>query len=294
MMFKKKIIEKEKVRKTMALKLEKLTDGKKKSIALNIDTSESSNLSSYEEEMAMLVRKFRRAFRKGGSKCKRFVKKYGPKDDSQKDPKEIICYECNKPGHIRPNCPKNKKKKKEDKGKKAMVAVCDAIDESSSDDSNEKNEGNICCMALEKETAEPSKDEKIQVIESEPPNIEELELAFAKVYDKYKTYKRKCASLKLENVSLRSENISLNIVLKENEFYKTQMILFKDLKKELEISKQNCEKLSEKNKVLERKTESLTKDLTKFTKGKQSLELLFGSQRMSGEKSGIGYNGFAN
>ncbi|XP_043810973.1 zinc finger CCHC-type and RNA-binding motif-containing protein 1-like [Manihot esculenta] len=149
----------------MALKLEKLTDGKKKSIALNIDTSESSNLSSYEEEMAMLVRKFRRAFRKGGSKCKRFVKKYGPKDDSQKDPKEIICYECNKPGHIRPNCPKNKKKKKEDKGKKAMVAVCDAIDESSSDDSNEKNEGNICCMALEKETAEPSKDEKIQITE---------------------------------------------------------------------------------------------------------------------------------
>uniref|UniRef100_A0A2C9UVA8 CCHC-type domain-containing protein n=1 Tax=Manihot esculenta TaxID=3983 RepID=A0A2C9UVA8_MANES len=160
---------------------EKLTDGKKKSIALKIDTNESSSLFSDEEEMAMLARKFRRTFRKGGSKYKRFVKKYGLKEDSLKDPKEIICYECNKADHIRHNCPKSKKKK-EDKGKKVMAAVWDTTDESSSDDSNEKNEANLYCMALEEETAEPSKDEEIKVIEFEPPNIEELELAFAKVY----------------------------------------------------------------------------------------------------------------
>ncbi|OAY39655.2 hypothetical protein MANES_10G085602v8 [Manihot esculenta] len=176
----------------------KMIDGKKKSIALKIDTSESSSLSNDEEEMAMLARKFRRTFRKIGSKYKRFVKKYGSKNDSKKDPKEIICYECNKPDHIRLNCSKSKKKRKEDKGKKAMVTVWDATDESSSDDSNKKNEANLCCMALEEETAEPSKDEEMEVTESKPPNIEELELAFAKVYNEYKTYKRKCASLNLK------------------------------------------------------------------------------------------------
>ncbi|KAG8661117.1 hypothetical protein MANES_02G212360v8, partial [Manihot esculenta] len=118
-MFKKEIIEKEKGKKGIAFKSEKLTDGKKKSIALKIYISESSSISSDEEEMVMLVRKFKRAFRKGENKYKRFVKKYGPKDHSlshlHKDPKEVICYECNKLGHIRPNCPKSKKKKKEEK-----------------------------------------------------------------------------------------------------------------------------------------------------------------------------------
>ncbi|KAG8662025.1 hypothetical protein MANES_01G056725v8 [Manihot esculenta] len=220
MMFKKEITEKEKDKKDVVLKSEKLTDGKKKSIALKIDTSECFSLSSDEEEMTMLAKKFRRAFRKGGNKYKRFIKKYGPKDDFQshphKDPKEVICNKYNKPGHIRPNCPKSKKKKKEDKGKKAMAVVWDATDKSFNDDSNENNEANLYCMALEEKAIEPSKEEEeIEVIESEPPNIEELELAFAKIFYVYKTYKRKCASLKLENASLRSENISLSMVLKK-------------------------------------------------------------------------------
>uniref|UniRef100_A0A2C9V3K6 UBN2 domain-containing protein n=1 Tax=Manihot esculenta TaxID=3983 RepID=A0A2C9V3K6_MANES len=96
MMFKKEIIEKEKCKK--------------------IHTSESSDISSNEEEIAILARKFRRAFRKCENKYKKFVKKYGPKDDSQshlhKNPKEVICYEYNKPNHIRFNCLKSKKKKK--------------------------------------------------------------------------------------------------------------------------------------------------------------------------------------
>uniref|UniRef100_A0A2C9UAP2 UBN2 domain-containing protein n=1 Tax=Manihot esculenta TaxID=3983 RepID=A0A2C9UAP2_MANES len=56
MMFKKEITEKEKGKKGIALKLEKLTDGKNKYIALKIDISESSNLSS-DEEIAMLAKK---------------------------------------------------------------------------------------------------------------------------------------------------------------------------------------------------------------------------------------------
>ncbi|KAG8645723.1 hypothetical protein MANES_10G087466v8 [Manihot esculenta] len=163
----------------ITLKSEKLTDGKKKSITLKIDTSESSSLSSDEEEMAILARKFRRAFRKGGNKYKIFVKKYGPKDDSQT--------------HLHKNSKEH------------------ATNESSNDDSKENNEVKLRCMALEEEAVESSKVENIEVIESELPNIEELELIFAKVYDEYKTYKRKYTSLKLENISLRSENIFLSM-----------------------------------------------------------------------------------
>ncbi|GAV85807.1 UBN2 domain-containing protein, partial [Cephalotus follicularis] len=54
---------------------------------------------------------------------KKQLKKFQSKGDSSKiykEEKEVICYECNKPGHIRPDYPKLKKKK--DK-KKAMIAT---------------------------------------------------------------------------------------------------------------------------------------------------------------------------
>uniref|UniRef100_A0A2C9W134 UBN2 domain-containing protein n=1 Tax=Manihot esculenta TaxID=3983 RepID=A0A2C9W134_MANES len=69
MMLKNNITKKEKSKKGIALKLEKLMDGKKKSITLKINTNNSSSLFNDKEEMAMLVRKFRRYFIKGGNKC---------------------------------------------------------------------------------------------------------------------------------------------------------------------------------------------------------------------------------
>lgn len=75
----------------------------------------------------MLARKLRRAFKKGGNKYKKFVKKYAPKDTShsyKKSNEVVVCYGCNKSGHIKPNCPKIKKKKSRmDKGKKVMATT---------------------------------------------------------------------------------------------------------------------------------------------------------------------------
>lgn len=102
--------------------------------------------------MTILAREFRRAFRKGESKHKKFVKKYGSNNDSQSRPhkkKEGIYYECNKSGRIIPNYPKNiKKKGKEDKGEKTTTSVWDARNDSSSDELKDKDEVDVFCMCL--------------------------------------------------------------------------------------------------------------------------------------------------
>ncbi|GAV77934.1 zf-CCHC domain-containing protein, partial [Cephalotus follicularis] len=65
---------------------------------------------------------------------------------SDKEEKEVICYECKKPGHIRPDCPKLKKRK--DK-KKAMIATCSASDDSSSNEKENEDISNIAFMVIE-------------------------------------------------------------------------------------------------------------------------------------------------
>ncbi len=74
--------------------------------------------------------------------------------------------------------------------------------------------------------------------------------------------------MKLEISSFRSKNISMGNVYKENEFYKGQMILYDKLKLELKNSKEVCEKLIERKKIIEAKIEPLKINFAKFTKGK--------------------------
>ncbi|GAV57113.1 zf-CCHC domain-containing protein/UBN2 domain-containing protein, partial [Cephalotus follicularis] len=59
---------------------------------------------------------------------------------------EVICYECNKPGHIRLDCPKLKKNK--DK-KKATIATWSDSDDSSSDEDENEEIANIAFVAME-------------------------------------------------------------------------------------------------------------------------------------------------
>ncbi|GAV90947.1 zf-CCHC domain-containing protein [Cephalotus follicularis] len=77
------------------------------------------------------------------------LKKFQSKGDSSKsdkEEKEVICYECNKPGHIRLDCPKYKKNK--DK-KKSMIATWSDNDDLSSDEDENEGIANIAFMAIE-------------------------------------------------------------------------------------------------------------------------------------------------
>ncbi|GAV59425.1 zf-CCHC domain-containing protein [Cephalotus follicularis] len=99
--------------------------------------------------MASLTKRIRRILLDKKNFSKKQLKKFQSKGDSSKsdkEEKEVICYECNKPGHIKPNCPKLKKKK--DK-KKAMIATWSDIDNSSSDEDENEEIANIAFLAME-------------------------------------------------------------------------------------------------------------------------------------------------
>ncbi|GAV83150.1 hypothetical protein CFOL_v3_26601 [Cephalotus follicularis] len=118
---------------------------KKKAIALKASKDEESD----EDEMALLTKRIRRILLDKNNFSKKQLKKFQSKGDtskSNKDEKEVICYECNKPGYIRPDCPKLKKKK--DK-KKAMIATWVDRNDSSSDEDENEEISNTAFMAME-------------------------------------------------------------------------------------------------------------------------------------------------
>ncbi|GAV75352.1 zf-CCHC domain-containing protein [Cephalotus follicularis] len=99
--------------------------------------------------MALLTKRIRRILLDKKNFSKKQLKKFQSKGDSSKSDKEkkgVICYECNKLGHIRPNCPKLKKRK--DK-KKAMIATWSDSDYLSSDEDENEEIANIAFMAME-------------------------------------------------------------------------------------------------------------------------------------------------
>ncbi|KAH9724699.1 hypothetical protein KPL70_007586 [Citrus sinensis] len=121
------------------LAAEKGHEEKKKSIALKASKYESDGESEPDdEELAMLAKRFRKFFKKTGERRNfRNCKNHREKNEA------ITCYECNKPGHIRSECPLINKLKK-----KAMVATWDDSEEESNDDEGSQEVSNLALMAI--------------------------------------------------------------------------------------------------------------------------------------------------
>ena len=103
----------------------------------------------------MLTRNFNRFLkRKHPSRIRDFNKKY--EGEGKKKTKEVTCYECKKPGHIKSECPKLKFKNKGAKDKKkAFKATWDNSSEFEMEE--EKDEVAILYfMALEDDIEVPS------------------------------------------------------------------------------------------------------------------------------------------
>ncbi|KAH9799739.1 hypothetical protein KPL71_000448 [Citrus sinensis] len=97
-----------------------------------------------DEELAMLVRRFRKFYKKNNEQRK--FRGYKNKKE-KKEP--ITCYECKKPGYIQPECPILNKFKK-----KAMVATWDDSDEETSDDDEQQEMTNLALMAIGEESCD--------------------------------------------------------------------------------------------------------------------------------------------
>ena len=89
----------------------------KKNIVLKISHKKDEESESEEDdEMAMIIRKFKRFLKKD----KNFTRRAPKETDTKKE--SIICFKCKKPGHVKVDCPLLKKGHKKSK-KRAMKAI---------------------------------------------------------------------------------------------------------------------------------------------------------------------------
>ncbi|GAV57971.1 zf-CCHC domain-containing protein, partial [Cephalotus follicularis] len=93
---------------------------KNKVIAFKSSTADSSEEDS-DDEMALITRRLKKYLAKKKFGSKHFKKSIPSKSETKKE--EIICFECNKPGHYKSECPRLNKVKETIKKKKAMLAT---------------------------------------------------------------------------------------------------------------------------------------------------------------------------
>ncbi|KAK9192656.1 hypothetical protein WN944_003349 [Citrus x changshan-huyou] len=124
---------------------EKGNEEKKRSIALKVSNNESDEESELDdEELAMLARRFKKFYKKTNER-----KKFRSYKNKKEKKEPITCYECKKPGHIRPQCPLFNKLKK-----KVMVATWDDSDEETSNDKEQQEMANLALMAFREESCD--------------------------------------------------------------------------------------------------------------------------------------------
>ncbi|GAB2298642.1 hypothetical protein Dimus_038539 [Dionaea muscipula] len=145
-------------KKTKNLAFEATTSEKKNKKEKNekIEVEEEED-SEEEKELALLSSKFKRFLRKRNDR-KRFLKKnsYKREESSRVNQRDVICYNCQQPGHMAYECPHPKVEKSKNKNlyrgkKKSLLAIWmnQSEDESTDDDSSQNEVANFCFMAKE-------------------------------------------------------------------------------------------------------------------------------------------------
>ncbi|GAV77693.1 zf-CCHC domain-containing protein/UBN2 domain-containing protein, partial [Cephalotus follicularis] len=128
------------------------------------------------------------------NKARRFQKKnFNKGEGSKMDPP--TCFECNKPGHIKVDCPQLKKKKL---FKKKALKAWHLSDDESSDDEVTEQVANLCFMALS-----DTEDSDNEVDDSY--TFGELQFAFDELLVEFKKKCSQCSSLKKNMVSIENE-----------------------------------------------------------------------------------------
>ncbi|MQM02634.1 hypothetical protein Taro_035403 [Colocasia esculenta] len=216
---------------------------------------------------------------------------------------------CNKPGHMKGECPENKKEKhkKIHKFKKPKAMVATWSDEDSSEEEEEEKSSSsdseeICFMAN-------SSDGKVST-SFEDFSVEDWQDAYAELVEKYSEMRKenKHIKKKVENI-LHNQNFNKRICELENEVIELnkekENLLnlidelklasqkatneFKDLSEKLEKENQDKQQKIEEIKILENQLRQKDEVIETFTNGKDNLEALLGTN-MKSISHGLGFD----
>ena len=280
-------------------------EGSTKGIAFKVkeimqnETETDDSDDEKEEDINLLARRLNRLFKKQrGKKFSVFKKstEYKNNDagkaykekEKKKEKREIQCYECKKPGHIKYECPTLIKKMENYKKKgRAMLATWSDLEDTETnpeDSEEEEDEANLCLMASSEVHSES--DEDITDIDM-LTEMSKLLKALKRADTKSVKYENEIKALKNEKEALKQ---TITLLADENDI----------LKQENESLHVNLEKLRKENHLLEVETNnmkariddlsiSLKTTFKKFDESDKKLTMLISSQRISNEKYGLGY-----
>ncbi|GAV66312.1 LOW QUALITY PROTEIN: zf-CCHC domain-containing protein/UBN2 domain-containing protein, partial [Cephalotus follicularis] len=211
-------------------------------------------------------------------KGKKAFKKNFPQDEDSSKKEEPTCYECNKHGHFKNECPNLKKKelfkKKNEyfKKKKAMVATWDS-DPSTSEEESDEEVAHIAYMAIEDE-----EEDEVNF------SFDELQNAYENLYVEYENVCLKNKTLKKNTISMTKE---IDILKNENSYHKNEIDI-------LNVSLKLSNDFEEENKKLKLEIDALKKSFSTFSNSSAKLDNLLGLQRCVFDKAGLGYEQMKN
>ncbi|GAV66107.1 zf-CCHC domain-containing protein [Cephalotus follicularis] len=273
---------------------------KKKTIALKAFRAESE--SEEDDEITLISKQFKK-FLKSQKGKKAFKKKVSQDEESRKT-EEPTCYECNKPGHFKNECPYLKKKEKfnkehfkkkneQSKKKKAMVATWDDSDPCNTEEEESDEEVvNLALMAMEEDTTGDESENEVNF------TFDELQNAYEKLYDEYeniclkhKTLKKNAISMSNQIENLKKENSKhineIESLKDKNSFYVNEIDI-------LNVSSKLSNDFMEENEKLKIEIDALKKSFSTFSNSSAKLDNLLGLQRCVFDKAGLGYEQMKN
>ena len=230
------------------------------------EASEDESLmdsSDDDDEKTIITRGFKKFLKRKSFSRQRDNKKYNGKKN-----KEVTCYECKKLGYIGSECPKFKFKNNGAKDKKkAFKASWD--DSSKLKKEEEKQEvANLFFMTLEdKSEVTSTSHSSCDDCDDESSIVSKLMLKCKSLLSKKKLYKHGLCNLSKEFESLKNDFSKL---IESNNKLPNDLKSFNSL--EDELKKANDENLKLSREVLE-----LKNSISKFKKGKKTLDSLLDS-----------------
>ncbi|GAV64619.1 hypothetical protein CFOL_v3_08137, partial [Cephalotus follicularis] len=191
------------------------------------------------------------------------------------------CFECNKPGQIKVDCPQLKKKKL---FKKKALKAWQLSDDDSFDDEVTEQVANLCFMAS-------SDNEESDNEVDDSYTFGELQFAFDELLMEFKKKCSQYSSLKKNMATIENEK---DLLVIENEQLKSDLSLLKNdiAKKDACVAKPtSCDNIDLEKEVetLKDKNVKLEKSFSKLTLGSIKLDEMFAIQRPYLDKTGIGY-----